>query len=232
MCVRHAHVPSSNTIGSVKEIMNITVPKIFERNVPHTYQALHESIVGIAGCGGLGSNAAVALVRAGVGTLIIADHDVVEESNLNRQYYFQSDIGKPKVDALSAHLKAINPHIQIVSVQKYLHPDEIAAVFHDASLLIEAFDRADSKAWLIESWCTAFPQRPVICASGLSGIGETETLKVRHAGTIYLVGDEKTQMHMGLCSARVAIVANMQANIAIELLAKSKGKGKKNDPGK
>ena len=52
--------------------------------------------VGIAGAGGLGSNVAPALVRSGVGKLIIADYDTVSESNLNRQFYFANQIGRPK----------------------------------------------------------------------------------------------------------------------------------------
>ena len=49
--------------------------------------------VGIAGAGGLGSNCAVALARSGVGTLVIADFDIIEAANLNRQYYFTDQIG-------------------------------------------------------------------------------------------------------------------------------------------
>ena len=86
---------------------------IFDRNVPGTTEKLAVVTVGIAGCGGLGSNAAVALARAGVGRLILVDHDRVELSNLNRQHYFQSDIGKAKVEALGLHLRAINPAIAL-----------------------------------------------------------------------------------------------------------------------
>jgi sulfur carrier protein ThiS adenylyltransferase len=82
--------------------------KLFERNVPGSTAILQKSVVAIAGCGGLGSNAAVSLVRAGIGKLIITDPDIVEESNLNRQYYFLSDIGVKKVKVLTAHLKANN----------------------------------------------------------------------------------------------------------------------------
>lgn len=199
------------------------MPKLFERNVPGTLEILQKSTVGVAGCGGLGSNAAVALVRAGIGKLIIADHDVVEESNLNRQYFFQSDIGKKKVEALADHLKGINPEMTLDLIDNKINDSDIAQIFKEAGILIEAFDRAESKAWLIESWCSAFPKRPIVCASGLSGIGNTEDLKVRNAGNIYIVGDGETDMSMGLCSARVAIAANMQANIAIELLVKGKG---------
>ncbi len=53
-------------------------------------ERLKNKTVGIAGCGGLGSNCAVALARVGVGKLIIADFDIIEESNLNRQYFFMS----------------------------------------------------------------------------------------------------------------------------------------------
>ena len=97
----------------------------------------------------------------------------------------------------------------------------ISQIFKTTDILIEAFDRAEEKAWLIESWCAAFPNRPIVCASGLSGIGNTESLKVKNAGNIYIVGDGETDMSIGLCSARVAIAANMQANIVIELLVKN-----------
>ncbi|OGU58155.1 MAG: thiamine biosynthesis protein ThiF [Ignavibacteria bacterium RBG_13_36_8] len=197
---------------------------IFQKNVPSSTEKLQNSAVGIAGCGGLGSNAAVALVRAGIGKLILIDSDSVEESNLNRQFFFQTDIGKEKVTALANHLKNINPNVTLDTLHIKLEPNNIKPLFKDADLLIEAFDKAEEKHWLIESWCKSFPHKPIICASGLSGIGKTERLKVKHAGQIYICGDEESDMSIGLCSARVAIVANMQANVAIEILTSSKGK--------
>jgi sulfur carrier protein ThiS adenylyltransferase len=62
---------------------------------------LIEFRIGIAGCGGLGSNCAVALSRVGIGRLILVDFDVVELSNLNRQYYFRDQIGLLKTEALT-----------------------------------------------------------------------------------------------------------------------------------
>jgi sulfur carrier protein ThiS adenylyltransferase len=194
------------------------VPKIFERNVPGSYRHLQKAAVGIAGCGGLGSNVAVALVRAGIGRLILVDYDVVEESNLNRQYYFRSDIGVKKVEALSRHLMAINSEVRLTLVDRQIAATDVAGIFGDADLLIEAFDRAEAKSWLTEAWCRTFPKKPVVCASGLSGLGKTGKLKVRRTGMIHIVGDGESDMSMGLCSARVAIAANMEANIAVELL--------------
>ncbi len=191
---------------------------IFEKNVPGSTEILRRSTVGIAGCGGTGSNAAVALARAGVGHLILADNDAVERSNLNRQCYFLRDVGKVKVEALASLISDIDCGVDIEAYRIELTPGNVATVFAGADLLIEAFDRAESKRWLIESWCTSFPDRPIVGASGLSGIGRSSEIFVRSSGNIHIVGDEKTSMEIGLCSARVGLVANMQANVAIAVL--------------
>ncbi len=191
---------------------------IFEKNVPGTTEKLQKATVGIAGCGGLGSNAAVALVRAGVGHLILADHDVVEASNLNRQHYFQHDLGKKKVEALASYLRAINPDVELVLHDIELTPENMPGIYEEADLMIEAFDSADSKRWLIESWCVAFPERPIVAASGVSGCGKTESMHVHSSGNIHVCGDERSEMTMGLCAARVMMAASMEANVAIGLL--------------
>jgi sulfur carrier protein ThiS adenylyltransferase len=196
---------------------------IFERNVPGTTEILQKATVGIAGLGGLGSNAAISLARAGIGKLILADADVVEPSNLNRQHYFLSDVGKKKVEAIASHLRNINPDIELALHGLELTPENVREIFGEADLLVEAFDRAESKRWLIESWCRVFPEKPIVCASGLSGIGDTNSLRVHSAGRIHLCGDEESDMSAGLCAARVALVANMQANVAVELLTRAGG---------
>lgn len=191
---------------------------LFSRNVPGSTQVLQKACVAVAGCGGLGSNAAVALVRAGVGELILADFDVVEETNLNRQYFFRSDLRQPKVIALADHLRNINPDVRITSHHVRVTTDKVVSLFGRASLLIEAFDQADQKKMLIESWCVAFPAKPVIAGNGMSGQGRLADLTLKHTANIYFCGDGKTEMSMGLSAPRVAVVANMQASVAIDLL--------------
>ena len=192
---------------------------IFSRNVPGTTDILRLKTVAVAGCGGLGSNAAVALVRAGVGRLILIDHDVVEPSNLNRQHFFQDDIGKPKVEALAAHLRRIHPAVGLELWRKRIEAADVAGL-GAADLLVEAFDRAEAKRWLVEAWCAAFPERWVIGASGLSGIGRTEAVRVRRSGRIIMCGDFESNMAEGLCATRVMLVAAMQANLAVECLVR------------
>jgi sulfur carrier protein ThiS adenylyltransferase len=194
----------------------------FSRNVPGTVEVLQKATVGIAGCGGLGSNAAVSLTRAGIGHLILADYDFVELSNLNRQYYFQADVGKPKTRVLAGHLKNINPEIRLTLHQVRLTVRNLTRLFAQADLLIEAFDRADAKQWLVETWMTGFPDRPVIIGSGLSGLGRTGELRVERSGILYVCGDQHSGDELGLAAPRVAIVANMQANTALSLLLKKK----------
>jgi len=191
---------------------------IFERNVKGTTEILRAKTVAIAGCGGIGSNAAVSLTRAGIGRLVIADFDKVEASNLNRQYYFQSDIGQYKTDALKKHLLNIHPQVTVLSHTVKLTPDNVPRLFAGADILIEAFDLAENKEWLIETWVTAFPHKPVISGNGLAGLGDFASLKIIQSGNIYLCGDGQSDMSLGLSAARVAIVANMQAHLAIELL--------------
>ncbi|MEE4292242.1 MAG: ThiF family adenylyltransferase, partial [Cycloclasticus sp.] len=83
------------------------------RHTPGVHEKIKQARVGIAGIGGLGSNVAIALTRVGIGQLDIADFDVVEPSNPNRQQYFIDQIGVPKVEALSDILKRINPAVKV-----------------------------------------------------------------------------------------------------------------------
>jgi len=187
---------------------------IFERNVTGMTEKLQKSTVGIAGCGGLGSNAAVALVRAGVGNLIIADFDKVELSNLNRQYYFLSDVGKNKTDALKNHLLNINPDLNLTLYNEKITPDNIK-IFEKADILIEAFDKNTEKQMLIEEWCL-LTNKPIVCGSGLSGYSDISSIKVEKYDNIYICGEQKTDMMIGLSAPKVAIVANLQAATVIE----------------
>ena len=74
---------------------------------------LESAKVGIAGAGGLGSNVAMLLVRAGMKKLVIADFDTVNESNLNRQFFFRRQLGEKKIDALAVNLLQIEPELAL-----------------------------------------------------------------------------------------------------------------------
>jgi sulfur carrier protein ThiS adenylyltransferase len=203
--------------------------KFFSKRDLKILSILQSSTVGLAGAGGLGSNAAVSLARAGVGTLIIADFDRVEPSDLNRQYYFMEQVGKPKVEALLENLKRISTYSQYQMHNIKIEPSHVAPIFGTADILVEAFDKAETKQMLVNTWLSLFPQKPIIIASGVAGIGKNEKLHARKVGNLYICGDEETECEecISPMAPRVAIVANMQANLALELLVRMKTKKSK-----
>jgi sulfur carrier protein ThiS adenylyltransferase len=200
--------------------------EFFAKHDPIILPVLRAGVVGIAGAGGLGSNVAVALARAGVGKLIIADHDRIEMSNLNRQQYFWAQIGKVKVRALIENLRKISPFSEYVGHHVRLTPKNIPRIFRAVEVMIEAFDLADQKEMLLETWISHFPKKPIIMASGLSGFGKNQKLKTRRIGNVYICGDEESEAKEGISpmAPRVGIVASMQANLAVELLVRAKKK--------
>jgi sulfur carrier protein ThiS adenylyltransferase len=186
---------------------------------------LSKFTVGIAGAGGIGSNCAVALARSGVGTLVIVDYDVIETPNLNRQYYFKSQVGLMKTVALEENIRNIDPEVKVISHQKKLDKFNIAEIFSGCNIIVEAFDSSEMKEMLIETVQVLIPGIPIIVGSGMAGWGKTNEITCRKIDdTLYVCGDESTEVseNMPPIAPRVGIVANMQANLVIEILMKIK----------
>jgi sulfur carrier protein ThiS adenylyltransferase len=184
---------------------------------------LRRRSIGIAGAGGLGSNCAAALVRVGIGKVVVCDFDFVEESNLNRQFYFRDQIGMPKVEALKINLLRINPELIIEIYQIRLDSENIPVIFEGVDILFEAFDRADQKAMIIESALSTWPERPIIAGSGMAGFGDFASIHQRSSGCLYICGDERSEIgpNMPPLAPRVGIVANLMANTGIDILLKN-----------
>jgi sulfur carrier protein ThiS adenylyltransferase len=198
----------------------------FARRDPKVLAVLRRCAVGIAGAGGLGSNVAVALARAGVGRLVIADFDRVEPSNLNRQQYFVDQAGERKVVALRENLLAINPYSVYEVHDVRVNRRNAAILFARVDVLVEAFDKAEAKEMLIEVSLSKFPGRPIVAASGLAGYGGNAKIHTRRLGNLYICGDESSQSPRGISpmAPRVALVAALQANLVVELLMKRGGR--------
>ena len=179
--------------------------------------------VGIAGAGGLGSNCAVALARSGVGTLVVCDFDNVEEENLTRQYFFTSQIGMMKTAALRENIYRINPETILITHQKKIVSADVAEIFGGCHVIVEAFDSAEMKEMLIYSVFNTMPGVPLVVGSGLSGWGNSNGIKYRRIDdSLYICGDESTEAgeNNPPMAPRVGVVANMQANVVLELLMK------------
>jgi len=185
---------------------------------------LKNARIGIAGVGGLGSNCAVALARAGIGFLRIIDFDTVSKSNLNRQYFFRQQIGFSKVDALKDTLHRINAKVHVENINKKLDSNNVPSLFDDIDIIIEALDEAVEKKKFIETCLLHFPNKPIVSGMGIASWGNSNTLKVSQFENLYICGDMKTEVTEDILpyAPRVAIVANMQANTVLEILLDEK----------
>jgi sulfur carrier protein ThiS adenylyltransferase len=181
---------------------------------------LKESCVGIAGVGGLGSNAAISLARAGIGRLILVDFDIVEEKNLDRQYYFLDQIGKVKVEALKENIKKVNQWLKIDIFNQKLTIGSMDEPFHDADVIVEALDSAIAKTSFIEEIMQKLPDKPLVACSGVAGYGNSDRIKTKRIGNLYICQDEQALSSDDdvLMAPRVALMGNWEANIVLELL--------------
>lgn len=174
--------------------------------------------VGIAGAGGLGSNVAMALARSGVRAFVVADGDLVEPSNLNRQAYWPEDVGKPKVLALEERLRALEPELNYEGRREWLTDANACAVFRGCDVVVEALDgaafKADLCALLLEAGFF------VVGASGLAGYG-LPPLGVRRIGDRFVcVGDFTTAASddSPTLAPRVIQAAALQADAVLSFI--------------
>lgn len=182
---------------------------------------LHASSVAIIGCGGLGSNVAMMLLRSGVRTLTLIDFDTIEVSNLNRQLYFVDQIGRPKTEALAETLLRIDPGARLTLHTRRVTPDDLAGLVGGADVIVEAVDKAQAKAMVLNACMAALPDIPLVTASGLAGHGSANAIVTeRVAEHLYLVGDLTSDVTQGhaLFASRVMVAAAHEAHAVIRLL--------------
>ncbi|MBU0573418.1 MAG: sulfur carrier protein ThiS adenylyltransferase ThiF [Candidatus Margulisiibacteriota bacterium] len=192
-------------------MITTTIEDIFSRNVPGIRELLKDKHIGIAGCGGLGSNLAVNLVRMGAENLTLVDLDKIEASNLNRQHYFADQIGMEKTQALRTNLLRINPEVKLTCHQLRLDESNIAKIFDDREVVAECFDGAENKALL--TGMLAASAKLVVAVSGLAGTASAEKLKIkRPIRNLVVIGDgDSPDCREGLLSPRVSVAAAHQA---------------------
>ena len=181
--------------------------------------------VGIAGLGGLGSNIAIMLARAGVGKLIIADFDRVDVSNLNRQQYKADQIGQPKASALTANLLEIAPYLKIEAHDTKLNEENIPDIFKEADVICEAFDNPEAKAMIVDTVLTQMPDTYLVAGSGMAGFESANLIKTRKmADRFYLCGDLVSDVNdgIGLLSTRVTVCAAHEAHMALRIITDMK----------
>ncbi len=180
-----------------------------------------KAVVAICGLGGLGSNIAISLARAGIGRMILIDFDEVSVSNLNRQQYKAIQVGWKKTEALAENLKEIAPYIEIETHNIYMDETNMKDLLKDADVICEAFDCAETKALLTNIVLENLPGKFLVAASGMAGIGSVNEIKSRRVGKyFYICGDgvSDIQKETLLFSSRTAVCAAHQAHMVLRIL--------------
>ena len=192
------------------------------RHGEKTQARFSAAAVAVCGLGGLGSNVAIALARAGVGKLILLDFDRVDLTNLHRQQYRADQIGRYKTEALAENLQAIAPHTELVTHTIRLDADNAPVLLREAGVICEAFDDPKAKAMLTDAVLTGLPEVYLVAASGMAGFGSANDIRTRRiTGRFYLCGDGTSDVAdgIGLVASRVMICAAHQAHMILRLLA-------------
>ena len=192
-----------------------------ERHGEKIQKNFESATVAVCGLGGLGSNIAFALARAGVGKLILIDFDSVDITNLHRQQYKASQIGTNKTDALKDNLFEIAPYVAIETHSVRISENNAEELLEKADIICEAFDDADCKAMLVNLVTERMPEKYLVAASGMAGFGSANTIQTRRISKrFYLCGDgtSDVQSEGSLAASRVMICAAHQAHTVLRIL--------------
>jgi len=195
---------------------------LIERHGKDLQEKFSSATVAVCGLGGLGSNIAIALARAGIGKLILVDFDCVDITNLHRQQYKANQIGLYKTDALAENLLEIAPYTEIKTVTAKITEENFADLLKEADVVCEAFDNAEAKAMLVNGVLEQLPQCYLVAASGMAGMDTPNTIRTRKVmGRFYLCGDETNDVAdtIGLVAPRVMLCAAHQAHTVLRILA-------------
>ena len=193
-----------------------------ERHGKELQDKFSEATVAICGLGGLGSNIAISLARAGVGKLILVDFDRVDITNLHRQQYKAAQVGAYKTEALAENLKEIAPYILLEAHTIRITQENAEELLKEADIICEAFDGAECKAMLTNIVLEKMPEKYLVAASGMAGMGSANSIQTRRIMKhFYLCGDEVSDAAegMGLVASRVMICAAHQAHTVLRILA-------------
>ena len=195
---------------------------LIERHGKDLQEKFSSATVAVCGLGGLGSNIAIALARAGIGKLILIDFDCVDITNLHRQQYKADQIGFFKTDALADNLSEIAPYTEIQTVTEKITEENFADLLKGADVVCEAFDNAEAKAMLVNGVLEQLPNCYLVAASGMAGMDTPNTIRTRKVmKRFYLCGDETNDVAdtIGLVAPRVMLCAAHQAHTVLRILA-------------
>lgn len=193
-----------------------------ERHGRELQEKFQAASVVVCGLGGLGSNIAISLARAGVGRLHLIDFDKVEISNLNRQQYMADQLGIYKTEALQSNLRRIAPYTEIITDTVRITEENAGELLKNEDIICEAFDSAEAKAMLVNFVLENMQDKYLVSGSGMAGIASTNMIQTKKLSSrFYLCGDRVSDVSegLGLFAPRVMACAAHQAHMILRIIA-------------
>ena len=189
-----------------------------ERHGKELYEKFSSAAVAVCGLGGLGSNIAVSLIRAGVGRLILFDFDRVDITNLHRQQYRADQVGRFKTEALCESLREINPYCRLEAHTVRITEENAPKLLADATSCAKPLTEPNKKAMLADAVMSMMPDTYLVSASGMAGLGSANEIRTRRiTERFYICGDGSSDAEegIGLVASRVAVCAGHQAHMVL-----------------
>lgn len=187
----------------------------FKRQLPEHTDIFRNSKFLILGCGGLGTNLCFMLAKSGIGTIKIVDYDTVENSNLNRQIYRPTDVGKLKVSAFKEICDEFLPFANISVENIKIDSENVHSLTEGYDIVLEALDDEYTKSLVLEHFIGT--DKKLISVSGIGGVKKLD-IKIKKMNNIVVCGDFETETDNGLYYPNVMMVASTQAIFALNWL--------------
>ena len=210
-------------------LKNNIIPERYHRNLgvisPLEQVKLLQSKVAIIGAGGLGGTILELLTRMGIGKLIIADKDIVVDSNLNRQILSnETNLGQIKTEAAVKRVKEINSSVEILGHSVFINSDNVKKIIEGAEVVIDALDNLPSR-FVLQKACRDL-KIPLVHGAIAGFNGQLTTIFPEDKGLELIYGSNKdlpehgSELELGAPTVTPALIASLEAQEVIKILLK------------
>ena len=213
----------------ISALQNNIIPERYQRNLgvvsPSEQVKLLQSKVAIIGAGGLGGTVLELLTRMGIGQLMIADKDIIGDSNLNRQILSkETNLGQSKAEVAVKRVKEINSSIEITGHSVFINSDNVEKIIEDAEVVVDALDNLPSR-FMLQKACRDL-KIPLVHGAIAGFNGQLTTIFPEDKGLELIYGTDRdlpehgSEVELGAPSMIPAIIASLEAQEVVKILLK------------
>ncbi|MBU4511088.1 HesA/MoeB/ThiF family protein [bacterium] len=210
-------------------LQNNIIPKRYQRNLgvvsPSEQIKLLQSKVAIIGAGGLGGTVLELLTRVGIGELIIADKDIIGDSNLNRQILSkETNLGQSKTEVAVKRVKEINSSIEIIGHSVFINSDNVKKIIEGVDVVVDALDNLPVR-FMLQKACREL-NIPLVHGAIAGFNGQLTTIFPQDKGLELIYGSDRdlpehgSEAELGAPTVTPALIASLEAQEVVKILLK------------